>query len=141
MKAVYDAATSAAAQQASELGQQANKMHYDILVKTPILVFPRDVASPDAIIANLGEMSVNNSFSSEGDVTLTHIDAALRKIRLSSVSKNGEDNSELQMLKNVDLAFDLTMAEGLNHAQDKDTRPETDVRPSLEIGCFSHRTD
>jgi len=128
MKAVYDAATSAAAQQASELTQQVSKMHYDVLVKTPILIFPRDSESPDTIIANLGEMSVSNKFSTENGLQLTSIDAALSKIRLSSkrIDSNGEEQ-QLEMLKNVDLNFDVTMVEGGEQGDDKRTRPDTEI--------------
>ncbi len=38
MKAVYDAATLAASNKASQLQERVDKMHYDILVKTPIVV-------------------------------------------------------------------------------------------------------
>ena len=127
MKAVYDAATSAAAQQATELSQQANKMHYDILVKTPILIFPRDSGSPDTIIANLGEMSVSNKFSTEKGLQLTSIDAALSKIRLSSKRKGPDGEEQLEMLKNVDLTFDITMVDGGEHDEHKRTRPDTEI--------------
>lgn len=128
MKAVYDAATSAAAAQASELTQQASKMHYDVLVKTPILIFPRDANSPETIIANLGEMSVSNKFSEEHGSQLTHIDAALSNIRLSSKrSGSGAEEEEVEMLKNVDLSFDITMVEDGGHTNAKRTRPDTEI--------------
>ena len=136
MKAVYDAATSAAAQQASELGQQATKMRYDILVKTPILIFPRDSGSPNTIVANLGEMSVNNKFSRDGAVTLTHIDAALSKIRLSSKTGSGDNEEMVEMLKDVDLSFDITMVEG-GQAEQARTRPETEVSLNSLYGANS----
>lgn len=125
MKAVYDAATTAAAAQASELSQQASKMHYDILVKTPILIFPRDANSPDSIIANLGEMNVSNKFADENGSQLTHIDAALSNIRLASKRVGTDGEEEIEMLKDVDLKFDITMVEG--DGDRKRTRPDTEI--------------
>jgi vacuolar protein sorting-associated protein 13A/C len=125
MKAVYDATTNAAAQQATEISNQASKMHYDILVHTPILVFPHDQNEGETLVANLGEMSVNNTFASEGPATLTKITATLSKIRLSSSPKRGE---MIQMLRDVDLKFDITMAEGQERRASTRTRPDTEVR-------------
>lgn len=127
MKAVYDAATSAAAQSASEIQQQANKMRYDILAKTPIILLPRTGQSTDAIVANLGEMSVKNSFSSDKDLSLTHIEASLRKIRLASLSGTGQAASEVQMLKDVDFGFDITMVENADREGGGSDRPDTEV--------------
>lgn len=133
MKAVYDATTNAAAQQAAQLQGQANKMKYDILVRTPILVFPRAIDSYDAIVANLGEMSVENTFSTEGGMTLTRIDAALSKIRLSSRGLVGQEETEVRMLKDVDLSFDIVMIEGDRSSSSTDKmRPETEVSPILK---------
>lgn len=120
MKAVYDAATSAAAQSATEIQQQANRMRYDILAKTPIIILPRNGQSSDAIVANLGEMSVKNTFSKDKEQSLTHIEAGLRKIRLASLTGSGDAASEIQMLKDVDLGFDITEGEGSD-------RPDTEV--------------
>lgn len=128
MKAVYDAATSAAAQSATEIQQQANKMRYDILAKTPIIVLPRNGQSSDAIVANLGEMSVKNTFSKDKEESLTHIEAGLRKIRLASLSGSGDAASEIQMLKDVDLGFDITMVENADRAEGGSDRPDTEVK-------------
>ena len=127
MKAIYDASTNVAAQQATELQNQASKMHYDILVRTPILVFPRGKQSTETLVANLGEMRVNNSFSEENGSTITHIDAALSKIRLSSTSNNYEKEESIQMLQNVDLKFNITLATGVKRDAESKVRPETEV--------------
>lgn len=131
MKAVYDAATSAAAQSATEIQQQANRMRYDILAKTPIIVLPRNGQSSDAVVANLGEMSVKNTFSRDNEQSLTHIEAGLRKIRLASLSGSGDAASEIQMLKDVDLGFDITMVENADREGQGSDRPDTEVRKSL----------
>lgn len=127
MKAVYDAATTAAAQSATEIQQQANKMRYDILAKTPIIILPRNGQSSDAIVANLGEMSVKNTFSKDKEQSLTHIEAGLRKIRLASLTGSGDAASEIQMLKDVDLGFDITMVENADRDGQGSDRPDTEV--------------
>lgn len=140
MKAVYDAATQAAAQQATDLQNQANKMHYDVLVRTPILVFPRGLESHDSIVANLGEFSVNNRFSKEGVMSITHIDAALSKIRLSSQSVVSGREEIIQMLKDVDLSFDITMVEGAQRSPDSKSRPDTEVSTALHALATAYDT-
>lgn len=137
MKAVYDAATSAAAQSATEMQQQANKMRYDVLAKTPIIILPRSGQSSDAIVANLGEMSVKNTFSQDEKegLSVTHIEAGLRKIRLASTSGAGDAASEIQMLKNVDLGFDISIVENADRGEQGSDRPDT------EVGLMPRRLD
>jgi len=80
MKAVYDAASQAAVQRASEV----TRVHCDIVVKTPILVLPRDgLASSDILILRLGEIVAKNDYLHDPDDTST-IDASLRGISVAA---------------------------------------------------------
>ena len=64
------------------------KIHYDVLIRTPIVVLPRAAgASSDAIIANLGEIYAHNTFLTDKnnpDKAVIKIEAGIRHIRLAS---------------------------------------------------------
>ncbi|KAA1100602.1 hypothetical protein PGTUg99_027292 [Puccinia graminis f. sp. tritici] len=108
MKAVMDAASAAARQQANDLSQTTTKMHYDILIRTPIIIFPLDGNSTDSLIAYLGEINASNSFSGSGDELVTTTRAGLHNIRLTSeLSHEGKSNT-LEILGDVNI--DLMMA-------------------------------
>lgn len=130
MKAVYDATANAAANQAANLQQQANRMQYDILVNTPIILVPGSAQSPDRIAANLGEISLKNSFKKEGTATVSYISAALRKIRLTSLLLAHHDLLEEQMLENVDITFSITQT--VDIAQERIRRQES-RKPDTEV--------
>ena len=125
MKAVLDAARAAAAQQAADLQQRASKMHYDIVVRTPIIVFPRISTSKDILVANLGEIRAENRF--EGDEI--KISAGLFNIRLSSDMGHGDDRSTLDMIDDVNLSLDIAIANEIDRTKDF-ARPDTFVRVS-----------
>ena len=117
MQAIYNAARQAAANQATQLQESQSKMHFDVLVKTPILVFPRisvTLGRPqDVLTAYLGEIYASNSFvsvdsSSEGN----KISAGIRNVRLTSDFHYDDDRSEeLEMIDRVDIDFQVTSSE------------------------------
>ncbi|KAL9075208.1 MAG: hypothetical protein Q9157_004112 [Trypethelium eluteriae] len=117
MQAVFNAARQAAAEQASELQERANKMHFDILVKTPIVVFPQmvisDRAERDQLTAYLGEIYASNSFvplddSKQSDVA-NKLTAGINKIRLTSLFHYPDQKSEeLELIDKVDIDFKVT---------------------------------
>ncbi|KAE8269165.1 hypothetical protein A4X09_0g3183 [Tilletia walkeri] len=126
MKAVYDAATTAASAQASQLQQRATKMHYDVIIKTPILVLPRAASSTDAITANLGEIFAHNTFPSQDDGhVVTKIEAGLRHIRLASRLEHDGHTHHVQMIDDVNIIVDMTHEDHLGH---KNSSPEADTR-------------
>ena len=120
MQAVFNAARQAAAEQASELQGRANKMHFDILVKTPIVVFPQvvmnDQPERDQLTAYLGEIYANNKFvplddSKHSDVA-NKLTAGINKIRLTSLFHYANQKSEeLELIDKVDIDFKVTYAE------------------------------
>lgn len=139
MKAIYDAATQAAAQKANEMGTQVSKMHYDILIRTPIVVFPRDEShSRDSIIANLGEISLNNKFEVSNDQIVTKIQAGLRAVRLTSTLYNKGKSHSLQILDDVTIGVDVTLHQNIGSAKNSDP-PATQV--SFDFTVLHSRTN
>ncbi|WFD35586.1 Vacuolar protein sorting-associated protein 13 [Malassezia cuniculi] len=109
MKEVYDAATQAAATQATTMqNAQNSKMRVDVLVKSPVVVCPLDVTRRDHLCASLGELYVCNTFDTvDGDVQSTY-NAGLRNIYIRSNIDDGDSLSELSMLDDVQLGVRVT---------------------------------
>lgn len=136
MQAIYNAARQAAANQASQIQQNAGRMKFDVIVKTPIVVFPRvkSIGSTkrDLLTAYLGEIYAENHFVPLDDKkdaqTAMKIAAGIRNIRLTSdFHFPGDKSEELEMLNKVDLDFKIIHAEHLESS----TRPETEVEGSM----------
>jgi vacuolar protein sorting-associated protein 13A/C len=132
MQAIFNAARQAAAQQASQIQQSADKFHFDITIKTPIVVFPRmvitDTAEKDSVTANLGEFYLNNRFVSlddaAGAITGNKIAAGIRNIRLTSLlNYENEQSEELEMIDKVDVDFSVLYVDHKRRLR----------RPDLEI--------
>jgi vacuolar protein sorting-associated protein 13A/C len=120
MQAIFNAARQAAANQASQIQESASKMHFDITIKTPIIVFPRAVTTSegkrDLITAYLGEIYAQNKFVPLNDSAFAPIamklSTGIRNIRLTSDFHFPEDKSEeLEMIHQVDLGISMTYAE------------------------------
>ncbi|CAE6413624.1 unnamed protein product [Rhizoctonia solani] len=100
LKSLYDSATQAAVQRAAEI----SKMKFDVVVQSPILVFPCNPAtSEDAMIVKLGEIVANNEY--EGDDG--RINAGLRGIRLSSELFDGSEKRNLRVMEDVDITASI----------------------------------
>lgn len=136
MQALYNAARQAAMSQANQIQQSPSRIKFDVIVKTPIVVFPRlvtpDQTKRDAVTAYLGEIYAQNKFAplddSENSDIAMKISAGIRNIRLTSDCHYSDDRSEeLEMIDHVDLAFNITHAEhkpGLK-------RPDTEIEGSM----------
>jgi vacuolar protein sorting-associated protein 13A/C len=120
MQALFNAARQAAANQASQIQQNAGKMHFDINIRTPIIVFPRvmttDTTKRDLITAYLGEIYAQNKFvpldDSKNSPVAMKLSAGIRNIRLTSDFHFPDEKSEeLEMIHQVDLGFSVTYAE------------------------------
>lgn len=120
MQALFNAARQAAANQASQIQQNAGKMHFDITIKTPIIVFPRviatDNAKRDLITAYLGEIYAQNKFvpldDSKAAPVAMKLSAGIRNIRLTSDFNFADEKSEeLEMIHQVDVGFTMTYTE------------------------------
>lgn len=136
MQAIFNAAREAAANQASKVQGSASKMHFDILVKTPIVAFPRMVITEnperDLMTAYLGEIYANNKFvplddSKDAD-TANKLSAGVRNIRLTSKFHYADEKSEeLELIDKVDIDFNITQAD---HKPGRE-RPDTEVEGAM----------
>lgn len=136
MQALYNAARQAAVSQANQIQQSPSRFKFDVIVKTPIVVFPRlvtpDQPKRDVITAYLGEIYAQNKFApvddSEKSEIAMKISAGIRNIRLTSDFHYSDDRSEeLEMIEQVDLDFSIT------HAEHKPgiKRPDTEIEGSM----------
>lgn len=136
MQAIYNAARQAAANQANQLQQSQSRIKFDVVVKTPIVVFPR-MAGPespkrDVITAYLGEIYAQNKFAplddSEDSEIAMKMSAGIRNIKLTSNSFYSEDREEeLELIDHVDLGFQITYAEHKDGAK----RPDLEIEGSM----------
>ena len=131
MQAIYNAARQAAANQASQMQESSSKMHFDVVIKTPILVFPR-VMEPgkprDLLTSYLGEIYASNEFVQCDSVEGNRISAGIRNVRLTAEFHYDDDrHEELEMIDKVDLDFKVTSAE---HRQGS-KRPDMEVEGKM----------
>jgi len=125
MKAVYDAASQAAVQRASEV----TRIHYDVVVKTPIIVLPRDgLVSHDRLVLQLGEIVANNQYLGDANDMAT-IEAGLSGINVTSEIVVDDKKSSLQMVNNVAITAKIKQAGGKAHR----INPE---RADTEVSCL-----
>ncbi|WPH02225.1 vacuolar protein sorting-associated protein 13 [Acrodontium crateriforme] len=135
MQAIFNAARQAAANQASKVQESASKMHFDVVIKTPIVCFPRMIitenAQKDMVTAYLGEIYANNRFVPlEGDdsQTANKLSTGIHNIRLTSTFHYTDDKSEeLEMIDKVNLDFNITQTEHTVGAE----RPDTEIEGSM----------
>lgn len=135
MQAIFNAARQAAANQANQLQENASRMRLDIMVKTPIVVFPRvmtDDRPRDTITAHLGEIYAKNEFvpmdEGKDSPAVNVISTGVRNIRLTS-KFHFEDGTEeeLEMIQKVNLDFSICY---LEH-QANNARPDMEIEGSL----------
>ena len=131
MQGIFNAARQAAANQATQVQESASKMHFDIIVKTPIVVFPRamiDDRPRDLLTAYLGEIYASNKFvgvqGHKDSPSVNKLTAGIRHIRLTT-EFHYEDglSEELELIEKVDLNFKIRY---LEHQSGLD-------RPDLEV--------
>lgn len=136
MQALYNAARQAAVSRANQIQQSPSKIKFDVVVKTPIVVFPRLYVSEedkgDVITAYLGEIYAQNKFvpldDSESSEIAMKISAGIRNVRLTSDTHYSENRSEeLEMIDHVDLGFNITYAEHKEGVK----RPDTEIEGTL----------
>lgn len=119
MKALYDAASQAAAQKAAEI----TRMKFDILIRSPVIIFPSDASSSqDVLTMKLGEIYASNSYSGP---TAT-ISAGLRGIRLTSRLWYGNDLVKLKIIDDVEISSSIVQTGDIDRKVDLQ-RPDTAV--------------
>jgi vacuolar protein sorting-associated protein 13A/C len=130
MKAIYDAASQAAVQRASEV----TRMHYDIKVKTPIIVLPRDgLTSPDLIVLRLGEIAAQNQYLGDPRDTST-IEASLSGINVASEITVDGTKGVIQMVDDVKITANIKQAGNNDHRADN---KKADMAVSAVIAKWS----
>ncbi|KAL7624686.1 Vacuolar protein sorting-associated protein 13 [Parahypoxylon ruwenzoriense] len=136
MQAIYNAARQAAASQAQQLQQSTSRFKFDVIVNTPIIVFPRalspDRPKRDLVTAYLGEIYAQNKFAplddSEDSEIAMKLSAGIRNIRLTSLFHYpNEESEELEMIDHVDLGFNMTYAEHREGLK----RPDMEIEGSI----------
>lgn len=119
LKGLYDAATQAAIQSASEI----DRMHYRISIKSPILVFPCNVVeSKDVLTMRLGEVQASNAY--EGDTN--NVDASLHGIQLASTFYYQQTASILKIIDDINVNARIVQAIGIDRESEAD-RPDTQI--------------
>ncbi|KAJ4486135.1 vacuolar protein sorting-associated protein 13 [Lentinula aciculospora] len=131
LKGLYDAATQAAVQTASEMDTEL--LQFDISVKSPIIVFPSDpMHSLDILVMRLGEVSAKNTC--EGVVN--KIGASLRGIQLASHLENRKNVSVLKIIDDIDIVADVTQIAAIDRAVELE---QPDTRVSIRISDIKLR--
>ncbi|KAH7346737.1 putative vacuolar protein sorting-associated protein 13 [Rhexocercosporidium sp. MPI-PUGE-AT-0058] len=136
MQAIFNAARQAAANQASQIQQNANRMKFDINIKTPIVVFPRVMMAGqpkrDLLTAYLGEIYAENKFDplddSKDAIIAMKLSAGIRNVRLTSDFHFSDDRAEeLELIDKVDLGFQVTYAEHVEGVK----RPDMEIEGNM----------
>ena len=135
MQAIFNAARQAAADQAQQAQQSTQKMHFDIVIKTPIVVFPGtmvDERPRDLLTAYLGEIYASNKFvrvqGQKDGPMVNKLTAGIRHIRLTSEFHYDDGKSqELEMIDKVDLDFKIRYLEHQTGVE----RPDLDIEGSM----------
>ncbi|KAG8855475.1 hypothetical protein FRC20_000760 [Serendipita sp. 405] len=134
LKGLYDAATQAAAQSVSEI----TRMRFDVLVKSPIIVFPKDSSkSSDALVLRLGEISARNQY----DGPKGTIEASLQGIGLTSQANLGDRISILKMIDDVLITATVVQTENVDHTAQPDV-PDTKIIVNvsdIKLGLTQHQ--
>ncbi|KAG4305942.1 hypothetical protein PORY_000852 [Pneumocystis oryctolagi] len=114
MKSFYNSARNVAINQASQIQESVNKIHFNILIRTPILIFHEikkiKNEKNNIIIANLGEIYASNSFETLKEelsiFSLNKISARIKDISLYSHFQYEYNKvEELEMLDSIDISF------------------------------------
>lgn len=123
LKGLYDAATQAAVQRASEI----QRMKFDVTIQSPILVFPTEsLDSDDKLLVRLGKITAKNSY--EGDVGT--ISASLTGINVTSETSIESEISSLKIIETVDITANV-----IQRPAEVNTRPDQTRLPDTEV-CF-----
>ncbi|KAF9453814.1 vacuolar protein sorting-associated protein 13 [Macrolepiota fuliginosa MF-IS2] len=111
LKDLYDAATQAAVQSAPDIGQ----MHFEITVKSPIIVIPSSPSqSGDVLVMRLGEIDARN----KSDSKTNSISASLHGIQLVSNFSQGEQVDILKMIDDINISAEVVQTIGLDRDVD-----------------------
>ena len=132
MKSTYDMARQAALESAQQLGQAATKMHFDVVIKTPVVLFPEfHQHESDVVVAHLGEIWASNKFVDESDGCINTIQAGLRAINVTSkfyiTRQEQQQLQTLPILDDIDFNLDIKIPQETSL-----TRPGVDMCGSID---------
>ncbi|KAF4605212.1 hypothetical protein EYR40_003995 [Pleurotus pulmonarius] len=123
LKGLYDAATQAAVQRASEI----ERMKFDVSVSTPILIFPSDpMNSQDTLVMRLGEMRASNAY----DDSDQKLNASLQGVQLTSHLYHDGEVSTLKMIDDINIKAEMLQRLGVEYSKDTDS-PETQLSVNI----------
>ncbi|CEG78909.1 hypothetical protein RMATCC62417_13445 [Rhizopus microsporus] len=117
MKSTYDIARQAALESAQQLSEAATKTHFDIVIKTPVVLFPEfHQGSSDLVVAHLGEIWASNTFVNENGRSINSIKAGLRAISLTSKFYFRRSNNQMQLqtlpiVDDIDINFVIQVSQ------------------------------
>ncbi|XP_069836922.1 intermembrane lipid transfer protein VPS13C isoform X1 [Dendropsophus ebraccatus] len=113
-KEAVSSATAQAAEKAAssmkDFAQKSFRLSMDINLKAPVIYIPQSSSSTNVIVADLGLITVQNSFSLVPEVNspfppvIDKMDIKLKELKLSrTVIQNGSPQPELELLQPVNL--------------------------------------
>lgn len=118
-KGLYDAATEAAVQRASEI----ERMQFEISIQSPIVVFPQNAeTSSDVLTLLLGQLSAKNHY----DDLVNTTEASLTGIQLASKAFRGGQPSILKIVDDININAKVVQVGGINRDEVLD-QPDTQV--------------
>lgn len=127
LKSLYDSATQAAVQRASEI----QRMKFDVIVQSPIIIFPDHSLESDHLITmRLGEVSARNEYSQ----MFTKTSASLRGISLSSTASVARERITLSLVDAVDINTEIIQHLD-NNKESGNPPPESEVSVSVRPQC------
>lgn len=121
LKGLYDAAAAAAAQRAAEI----QRMQFDVFIRSPIFVCPRDPKnSDDALVMKLGEISARNFL----EETVLRTEASLRGMQLTWEMFYDGRVSQMNIIEEVQVGATLVQKLDIDRTQTSDC-PDNQARP------------
>lgn len=127
-KALYDAATEAAVQRASEI----ERMSVHLAIRAPIIVVPIDpVNLEDEFTMKLGEIIAENEYNGPSQKII----ASLHGLKLSSTNYDSNNPSTLKIIEDVNVMTDILQTSSIDRLGNIKT-PDFKVRYHKVIAIF-----
>ncbi|KAI9031000.1 hypothetical protein CLU79DRAFT_842748 [Phycomyces nitens] len=133
MKLMFDRARQAAYESAQHLQQAVTKMHFDVVIKTPVVFFPEMHNHPlDVVVANLGEIWASNTFVDEEDGCINAIRAGLRAINVNSTFHAVHPSTKKIQVQTLPIVENTNLTLDIKSPQETNTlRPDMDITGKL----------
>lgn len=123
LKSLYDSATQAAVQRASEI----SRMQFNVSIQSPIIIIPDpSLHSNEHLVLRLGEVTAKNEYSENS----SKISAGLTGISLTSTAEVDKEAVSLSIVEAVDIHADV-----INHEETDVGTNDPRVPPESEV-CF-----